>query len=86
MDFSKESDIDIEEIRRGLPELPQGKRNRFVDEYGFKLADAKIITSNPDLADYTENVISELKRWLDDVPEIEGEGNEIWEQHCPKTY
>ncbi len=84
MDFSKESDIDIEEIRRGLPELPQGKRNRFVDEYGFKLADAKIITSNPDLADYTENVISELKRWLDDVPEIEGEGNEIWEQHCPK--
>jgi len=81
---SSENFIDIEKLKQELPEMPQDKRNRFIDEYGFKSADSKIITSNSDLADYTENVISELKQWLDDTPEIEGTGNEIWQKHSHK--
>ncbi|MBU4482423.1 Asp-tRNA(Asn)/Glu-tRNA(Gln) amidotransferase subunit GatB [Patescibacteria group bacterium] len=84
LDFTKDAEINIEELKQELPELPQGKRNRFSDEYGFKSSDAKILTSNPDLADYTENVISELKRWLDDTSEIQGTGDEIWNEHQHK--
>ena len=76
--------IDIEKLKRELPELPQEKRQRFKRQYGFKSEDAKILTSNPALADYTENVVSELKNWLDDIPEIEGDANEIWEQNKNK--
>ncbi|MFH1457438.1 MAG: Asp-tRNA(Asn)/Glu-tRNA(Gln) amidotransferase subunit GatB, partial [Patescibacteria group bacterium] len=76
--------INIQKIKQELPELPQCKRNRFVDEYGFKLTDAKVITSNPALADYTENVVSELKRWLDDLDVIQGTGDEIWEENNKK--
>jgi len=81
---SSENFIDIEKLKQELPEMPQDKRNRFIDEYGFKSADAKVITSSPELADYTENVISELKRWLDDTLEIDGTGDEIWQEHRVK--
>ena len=84
INFSKKSEINIEKIKRELPELPQQKRQRFIQQYGFKTADAKILTSNPDLADYTENVVSELKNWLNDLPEIDEEITEIWETHKNK--
>ena len=72
--------IDIEKLKRELPELPQEKRQRFKRQYGFKSEDAKILTSNPALADYTENVVSELKNWLDDIPEIEVEADKMAEK------
>ena len=81
---ASENFIDIVKLKQELPEMPQDKRNRFIDEYGFKSADAKVITSSPELADYTENVISELKRWLDDTLEIDGTGDEIWQEHRVK--
>jgi len=84
IDFSKGSDIDIQKLAREIPELPQAKKERFKTEYGFKLADAKILTSNPMLADYAENIISELKIWLEDIGEFEGTQEEIWEQNKHK--
>ncbi len=76
--------INIEEIRRSLPELPNEKRQRFINEYGFAQADAKILTNTQHLGDYTEQVMSELKQWLNEAGEFEGEAEEIWEKNKEK--
>lgn len=47
-----------------LPELPQAKRLRFREEYGFSYADAEILTVDLSWAEYTENTMSELIEWL----------------------
>jgi aspartyl-tRNA(Asn)/glutamyl-tRNA(Gln) amidotransferase subunit B len=47
-----------------LPELPQARRKRFVEEYKLPLADVVTLVANKGLADYFEQVVSELKTWL----------------------
>ena len=47
-----------------LPELPQPRRQRFIEEYKLPLADINILVANKGLADYFEQVVSELKTWL----------------------
>ena len=54
----------IEQLQATLPELPQKKLTRFIRQYGFSEADAKILVSDKNLAAYTEQVISELIGWL----------------------
>nr|MDQ3819876.1 Asp-tRNA(Asn)/Glu-tRNA(Gln) amidotransferase subunit GatB [Acidobacteriota bacterium] len=44
----------IEEVRASLPELPDTRRKRFVEEYGLSYADASQLTQNRALADYDE--------------------------------
>ncbi len=44
----------IEAVRRTLPELPDAKERRLVDEYGLKPDDASILTVNLALSDYFE--------------------------------
>ena len=44
----------IEAVRQTLPELPDTKQQRFVDQYQLKSADAEILTVNRALADYFE--------------------------------
>ena len=63
-----------------LPELPQAKRARFHDEYGFSYSDSKMLTDNENWADFTEHVMSELADWLYSLPEIKGESDEIREE------
>ena len=46
----------IEAVRQTLPELPDTKQKRFVDQYQLKPADAEILTINRALADYFETV------------------------------
>ena len=46
----------IDAIRGTLPELPDAKRQRFVDQYSLKDADAEILTVSRPLADYFECV------------------------------
>ncbi|PIT87496.1 MAG: Asp-tRNA(Asn)/Glu-tRNA(Gln) amidotransferase subunit GatB [Candidatus Magasanikbacteria bacterium CG10_big_fil_rev_8_21_14_0_10_40_10] len=50
-------------------ELPQQKRQRFHDEYGFTQADSHLLTANNHWADFTENVMSELYDWSSSLPE-----------------
>lgn len=50
----------IEEIRAGLPELPQKRRERFLKEYGLPERDIKTFTNQKSLGDYFEKVASEL--------------------------
>ena len=44
----------IESVRETLPELPDDKRHRFIDDYGIKQDDAAILTVNQATADYFE--------------------------------
>ena len=44
----------IDAVRDTLPELPDAKRQRFIDEYGLKDEDASILTLSRALADYFE--------------------------------
>jgi aspartyl-tRNA(Asn)/glutamyl-tRNA(Gln) amidotransferase subunit B len=43
-------------VRDTLPELPDAKKERFVDEYGIREDDADILTASIALADYFESV------------------------------
>jgi aspartyl-tRNA(Asn)/glutamyl-tRNA(Gln) amidotransferase subunit B len=44
----------LEEIRRGMPELPDARRERFVRDYGLTGYDGGVLTATRDLADYFE--------------------------------
>lgn len=44
----------IQKIREELPELPEARTNRFVDEFGLSDYDANILTGDIDTADYFE--------------------------------
>jgi len=52
-----------------IGELPQKKRARFVEEYGFSFADAQILTNDQPWSEFAEQVMSELYDWLHNLPE-----------------
>jgi aspartyl-tRNA(Asn)/glutamyl-tRNA(Gln) amidotransferase subunit B len=47
----------IAEARRNLPELPDARRERFVQEYGLPTYDADVLTQRKDVADYYEAAV-----------------------------
>lgn len=51
------NEVQIEEIRKTLPELPQGKMSRFIKDYALSKCDAKILVSSKNNADYAEDCI-----------------------------
>ncbi len=55
----------ISKIKSRLPELPDNKKKRFIREYGLGPDIAEILTNNKDLANWSENVISELDAWIE---------------------
>ena len=58
------SDEWIDEIKKDLIELPLAKKERFIKEYFFTEDIAEILVSDKNLAKYTEEVISELREWI----------------------
>jgi aspartyl-tRNA(Asn)/glutamyl-tRNA(Gln) amidotransferase subunit B len=48
------SDEFIESVRASLPELPDARRQRFIDQYGLSFSDASQLTAERSLADYYE--------------------------------
>ena len=72
----------VAEIEAGLPELPEARRRRFIEQYALSLYDAGLLTGDRDLADYYEAavrahanpkalanwILSELLRELDGDP------------------
>ena len=48
----------IEEVRATLPELPEVKRGRFVEELGMSVYDAGVLASDRALADYFEACVA----------------------------
>ena len=51
----------VESIRASLPELPEAKTRRFVEQYELKPQDARLLTSEKALADYYEAVVTKSK-------------------------
>ena len=47
----------VDEIRRNLPELPDAKKKRFVEEYKITPYDAAILVSETDIASFFENTV-----------------------------
>ena len=52
----------IEEIRKTIPELPEQKRERFVNDYGIPEYDAGVLTSSKFLADYFEQCATQFSK------------------------
>ena len=81
----------VEEIKKGLPELPLQRKDRFIREYQIPEYDAGVITSSKTLADYYEECVrlfpepKQVSNWImgdllrllkEDDREVEG---------CPVT-
>ena len=60
----------VEAIRATLPELPEAKKKRYIDEYSLPEYDAEILTGSHTLARYFESVLAlypepkEVSNWL----------------------
>ena len=54
----------LKKILADLPELPREKRERFKQQYGFSDYDAEVLTADKNIANYVEQVISELRAWM----------------------
>lgn len=52
----------IETVRKNLPELPQEKRQRFMEEYKLSSYDASVLTANGDIARYFEAVVNSINK------------------------
>jgi aspartyl-tRNA(Asn)/glutamyl-tRNA(Gln) amidotransferase subunit B len=50
----------IERLRQSLPELPDARRTRFVEQHGLPAYDAGVLTSDRDLADYFEACLADF--------------------------
>jgi aspartyl-tRNA(Asn)/glutamyl-tRNA(Gln) amidotransferase subunit B len=51
----------IEEIRGSLPELPDARRRRFIDQYGLPAYDAAVLTQSPEVSAYFEATAAAAK-------------------------
>jgi aspartyl-tRNA(Asn)/glutamyl-tRNA(Gln) amidotransferase subunit B len=47
----------IAQVRAALPELPNARKARFVNEYGLSMYDAELLTGRKDVADYFEEAV-----------------------------
>ncbi len=54
------TDEDIERIRASLPELPEQKKKRYIDELGLSDYNAELLTANRDTASYFETALAEI--------------------------
>ena len=57
----KFSDEYIKELQMKLPELPDKKRERFLQEYDLKKDEVDLLINEKEMADYFEQVVSEIK-------------------------
>jgi aspartyl-tRNA(Asn)/glutamyl-tRNA(Gln) amidotransferase subunit B len=47
----------VEEIRMSLPELPDDRKKRFIEEYDLPAYDAEVLTASKEVADYFEECL-----------------------------
>jgi len=79
----------IEEVEKTLPELPDAKTERFINEYELPRYDAEVLTASRELASYFEecNKVAQspktVSNWImgDLLRECKGDDQEI--AHCP---
>ncbi|MCD6230301.1 MAG: Asp-tRNA(Asn)/Glu-tRNA(Gln) amidotransferase subunit GatB [Dehalococcoidia bacterium] len=62
----------LDDIRSHLPELPEARRDRFMNQFGLSLYDASVLTGSKTLADYFDECLKltdkgkakELSNWI----------------------
>jgi len=64
----------VNKLAAEIPELPEAKRNRLMEEYGLDRQDVEMFVTNKDLGEYLEQVISELRNWVKDLESKEKVG------------
>lgn len=57
------SEAYIDDIRAGMPALPQALYRQFVEEYQLSTQDASVITSEKDIADYFQAIIEHTSEY-----------------------
>ncbi|BBP43029.1 Asp-tRNA(Asn)/Glu-tRNA(Gln) amidotransferase subunit GatB [Thiosulfativibrio zosterae] len=55
------TDEDIEAIRAEMPEMPDGKRDRYMSEFGLSEYDAAVLTASRGMAEYFEGLVALTK-------------------------
>jgi aspartyl-tRNA(Asn)/glutamyl-tRNA(Gln) amidotransferase subunit B len=48
----------LDQVKSSLPELPQNRRDRFVDQYGLREYDAQVLTLTRAIGDYFEEAVA----------------------------
>ncbi|SDW35466.1 Asp-tRNA(Asn)/Glu-tRNA(Gln) amidotransferase subunit GatB [Nitrosomonas communis] len=80
----------IEQVKAMLPELPEARRNRYIENFGLSSYDASVLTATREIADYFENTVKQLPaqaklcaNWI--MGEVSGRLNKesIEITHCP---
>ncbi len=56
----------LNDLRAHMPELPEQKRKRFLEEYNLPAADVANLINWKDLANYFEDVVSEIDAWMEE--------------------
>ncbi len=69
-------------LKADLPELPGDKRKRFMGEYDLNFEEAKLLTEEKKVAAFFEQVISELKSWVENLEKAK-DNPKIWEENRP---
>jgi aspartyl-tRNA(Asn)/glutamyl-tRNA(Gln) amidotransferase subunit B len=59
----------VEVIKLSMPELPEGKRERFKKEYDLDDTSVEFFVTNKNLSEYFEKVVSEFEEWTDEEEE-----------------
>lgn len=57
----------IQKVQESLPELPNEKRTRFMEDYGLSRYDATVLVSDLETPLYYEKVLKNLKGWKDQI-------------------
>ncbi|UCG10202.1 MAG: Asp-tRNA(Asn)/Glu-tRNA(Gln) amidotransferase subunit GatB [Dehalococcoidia bacterium] len=61
----------VGEIKAKLPELPEARRKRFIDEYNLPPDDADLLTRSREMADYEEDMVAAATLTLPNLPKAE---------------
>lgn len=84
-------DAYLEDVKATLPELPDVKRDRFIEQYGLSSVDAGILTVSRQMADYFEQVAEKTgaaktaSNWMLGEVSKALNANEVEIQDCPVT-
>ncbi len=84
----------LETIQASMPELPAAKRKRFIEEYGLRDYDARVLTATRPLAEYYEKAAAaagnpvEAAKWVQGelLGRLNAEGKEITESPVPPEH
>jgi aspartyl-tRNA(Asn)/glutamyl-tRNA(Gln) amidotransferase subunit B len=75
----------VEDIRNSLPELPDARHKRFIEEYKIPAYDSEVLTASKEVADYFEECLKYYEKpktvsnWImtEVLRELKGDGERI---------